>query len=327
MACVFHDPMNFDIQWKLAVEAVIYKFKDFLKSRFPYEVRKLPIHTFLGCPHRENRTGKGGCIYCFSPGFSTIDQGHSDIRMQISEGIARARTQGFSGKFIAYFQTGTNTYASIDTLNSQWKTIDDFHEDIIGLSVSTRPDCLSGDVLKLLSNIAERLMVWVELGLQSIHDRSLELIKRGHDYACFKDAVQSVRHYPDLLICAHIILGVPGESDDDMMETFRELNRLKVDGVKIHHLQVVKHTLLADWYNRGSVKVFDEDAYIDLLVRLLPHLSSDIMIHRLIGDIRDDLLIAPKWNLPKTRMIQLIEDGLKEKGVRQGSLLNSYAPG
>jgi len=301
---------------------IIYKFKDFLKERYPFPVRKLTIHTNLGCPHRENRTGKGGCIYCYNPGFSNLTSNLPDVPVQIHEGIARARTNGFKGNFIAYFQTETNTYAGIAMLEPWWREIENHPDDIVGLAIGTRPDCLTDEILSLLAELGKKYMVWLELGLQSARDRTLELINRHHDYACFVDAVSQTQTHNNILICAHIILGLPDESDDDMLFTIQEINRLKLDGVKIHHLQVVKNTVLAQWYEQGKVKVFNEHEYINLLVKLLPYLSAKITVHRLVGDIRDNFLIAPHWNLPKTRVIQLIEERMKSEGKFQGMLVD-----
>ena len=230
----------------------------------------------------------------------------------------RARERGFKGKFIAYFQTDTNTYADIEILEPWWRTIEEFRDDIVGLAIGTRPDCLSEEILDVLSDIGNKVMVWLELGLQSANDRTLELINRGHDYACFSEQVEQIKSYENIFICAHIILGLPGESFNDMLHTINELNRLAVHGVKIHHLQVVKNTVLADWYEQGRVKIFNEEEYIALLVRLLPHIAPNMVIHRLVGDIREDLLIAPKWKLPKTRIIQLVEERMKKENRFQG---------
>ena len=146
------------------------------------------------------------------------------------------------------------------------------------------------------------------------------LFRSGHDYACFEDAVKRIKRFSDLLVSTHIILGLPGESYSDMEFTISAINKLNLDGVKIHHLQVVKNTVLADWYSKGDVKVFSENEYINLLTELIPRLSPKISIHRLVGDIRDDMLIAPKWNLTKTQIIQLVEKGLKITGMYQGCL-------
>ncbi len=300
--------------------AVIYRFKDFLKDRYPFPVRKLPVHTHLGCPHRENRTGPGGCVYCYNSGFSELPDHFIDVHRQMREGISRARQKGFSGKFIAYFQTDTNTYASVKILEPWWRSIYQFPDDIIGLAVSTRPDYLPEKTLELLAGIGRDRMVWLELGLQSANDRTLEWINRGHNYRCFAETVMQVKRYENILLAAHIILGLPGEDRADMLHTVTEINRLELDGVKIHHLQVVQKTVLADRYAEGRVKTFTEKEYIRLLIDLLPHLSPDISIHRLAGDTRDDLLIAPRWKLTKTTIIQRVESGLRETGKYQGCL-------
>jgi len=303
---------------------VIYKFKDFLKERYPFEVRKLTIHTNLGCPHRENRTGAGGCVYCYNPGFSDLTTDQPDVPTQIHQGIIKARNKGFKGKFIAYFQTETNTYANIKVLEPWWREIETYLDDIVGLAIGTRPDCLSKKILSLLSDMGNKFMVWLELGLQSAHDRTLEIINRGHDFDCFVNAVNLTKEYENILICAHIILGLPKETDQDMLFTIQEINRLKLDGVKIHHLQVVKNTVLADWYAQGKVKVFNENEYIDLLAKLLPFLSSNITVHRLVGDIKQNLLIAPQWHMTKTGVIQLIEDRLKREDKIQGQYVDIF---
>ena len=304
-------------------DRLIYRFRDFLRERYPFPVRKLPLHAGLGCPHRDNGDGSSGCVYCYNPGFSDMSSDTpDDVGRQLERGIERSRRSGFSGKFIAYFQTGTNTYADIEQLESWWRLIERYPDDIVGLSIGTRPDCLSADIFALLAEFGEKFMVWLELGLQSANDGTLARINRGHTYQSFADAVDMSRLHENILICTHIILGLPGEGIEDMEHTVSTLNRLGVHGVKIHHLQVVKHTLLAEWYARGDVCVYDVNEYVSLLVKLLPQLSRQIVVHRLVGDIRNDLLIAPRWVLPKARVIQLVEQGLRDAGMRQGALVD-----
>ena len=257
----------------------------------------------------------------YNPGLSEISADFADVFVQISDGISKFRGRGYKGKFLVYFQTDTNTYADITVLEPWWRTIEQFPEDIAGLAVGTRPDCLNEELLKVLSDIGKKNMVWLELGLQSANDKSLRLINRGHDYNCFVNAVTQVKKFKDICLSAHIILGLPGENYKNMLHTIHELNRLSVDGVKIHHLQVVKHTLLAEWYKMGRVDLFTENEYINLLVELLPHLSPNICIHRLVGDIKNDLLIAPRWFSPKTKIIQMVEQRLNQEGKYQGKLV------
>lgn len=306
----------------MAMHKILYTLKQFLDDRFHMPVRKLPVHTFLGCPHRNAETGEGGCVYCNESGFSTPDRRERDVRTQIRQGIDRARGRGFKGRFIVYFQTGTNTCAEPDLLESWWRTALEFSGDVAGLSMSTRPDCLSDEDIRILSALGCELTVWVELGLQSASDSTLRRIHRGHVVRDFVDAVGRLRAHPHLLTCAHIILGLPGESEKDMLRTVRLLNGLGVHGVKIHHLQVVKGTVLADWFAQGRVPVMDEDAYIRLLVKLIPEIRPDMVIHRLFGDIHDSLLIAPKWKTPKSRMIQNFRKALEDADLFQGKCVS-----
>lgn len=294
-----------------------YSLRRFLQSHFDTEIRKLPLHTFLGCPHRDSESG-GGCIYCNDSGFSSINRQESQIRDQIVRGLTEAGNRGYTGRFIAYFQTGSNTCAEPDLLEAWWSTVLEFPQDIIGLSVSTRPDCLDSIHLDILNRLSEHLMIWLELGLQSANNQTLENINRGHDFGKFEQAVQLVKSHSDLHLVTHIILGLPGETKADMLHTIEALNRLAVDGIKMHHLQVVKNTLLAEQYRRGEVQVFDSSSYIQLLADLIPHVSERIVIHRLIGDTHPDLLIAPKWEKSKTQILQELDRQLSLAGLYQG---------
>ena len=296
----------------------LYTFKQFLDEHFDVPVRKLSLHTRLGCPHRDSRTGEGGCIYCNESGFSNLNNQEHDIRSQITLGLSDAKNRGYQGKHIAYFQTGTNTCAEPELLEAWWRTVLEFPEEIVGLSISTRPDCLSDADMDILSALSRELMVWVELGLQSANDETLRRINRGHDVWTFQDAVHRLEAHPDLLVCAHIILGLPGESEEDMIHTIRTLNQTKIHGIKIHHLQVVRNTVLSDWYRNDQIDVMDEDSYIRLLTEIIPHIRPDMVIHRLFGDIHPTLLIAPKWPTPKPRVIQKIMETLEHQNLYQG---------
>jgi radical SAM protein (TIGR01212 family) len=300
------------------MERILYTLKQFLDDRFEVPVRKLPIHTYLGCPHRDAETGLGGCIYCNESGFSNPEKQERNIRVQIQQGLSDARDSGKEGKYIAYFQTGTNTCAEPELLESWWRTVLEFPEDIIGLSVSTRPDCLADQDIRILSKLGQELMVWVELGLQSANDETLKRINRGHDVRSFLDAVDRLKAHPHLLTCAHIILGLPGETEADMEHTIQTLNHVGIHGIKIHHLEVVKDTVLADWFKEGRVSVLDEESYIRLMIRLIPRIRPDMVLHRLFGDIHSSMLIAPKWTSPKTRMIQKITEALESRNLYQG---------
>lgn len=295
-----------------------YRLKDFLNERFPYTVRKMPLHSNLGCPHRDRHSETGGCIFCYEPGFSSTHFRQKNISEQIESTLAYARKKGYQGKFMAYFQTGTNTYAPSDVLESLWKPILEYPDQIVAMAIGTRPDCISQATLELLQEMSQHLLVWLELGLQSVHNDSLIRINRGHDYTCFENMVQSLRPIPNLFVCAHIILGLPGETKKDMLTTIERLNTLGIDGVKIHHLQVPRHTVLETQYLNGEISIFTIAEYVDLITDLIPHLSGHMVIHRLTGEIRDDLLCAPRWPLAKVRVVQMIEEALKKKKVYQG---------
>ncbi len=285
------------------VKMEILTFAKFLKKHFSFPVKKIGIHTFWGCPHRKNRTGEGGCYYCDNRSFASGGFVPVPVEEQIEKSIARWRAKGFRGKFIAYFQSYTNTYAPIEVLKETYDKIYHFKEDIVGLSISTRPDCLNEEIVRLIAGYCSDFMVWLEIGLQSVHNRTLRLINRGHTYEDFINAVKLVRKEKNILICAHIILGLPGEGREDMRKTIEEINRLRLDGVKIHHLQIVRDTVFHKWYKEGKIKVMDWEEYLDLLLYLVPKLNPEIVVHRLLNDCPDDLLIAPRWSITKQEFL------------------------
>ena len=295
-----------------------YRLKDFLNNHFGVMVRKMPLHSNLGCPHRDSTVNEGGCIFCYEPGFSFMDNQSQNTETQIESVLQYAERKGYQGKFMAYFQTGTNTYADRNVLESLWKPILEYPDKIVAMAIGTRPDCLSLEAIDLLKEMSSHLMVWVELGLQSIHNRTLQHINRGHDYQTFEKMVFELESIPNLYVCAHIILGLPGETKGDMLKTIHQLNSIPVDGVKFHHLQIPKHTKLETLYKEGKIKVYTIHEYVNLITDLLPHLSSQIVVHRLTGEIKNDLLVAPRWPLPKVRVVQLIEEMLRKKRVVQG---------
>ncbi len=290
----------------------IKTFSNFLRQRFPFPVRKLAVHSFLGCPHRDNKIGRGGCFYCNNSSFSKIaGKREIDIQQQISSALTASRQKGYRGKFIVYYQSYTNTFAELSVLEKMFLPVYRFKDDVVGIAVSTRPDCLEDKVLALLDDLGKNFMVWVEIGLQSAHNRTLQLINRGHNYECFLDAVSRAQKYKNLLLCAHIILGLPGETRNDMLFTITEIVRLRLDGIKIHHLQIIKDTVFQKWYDQGKIKVMDWKDYMNLLLFLLPYLGEDIVVHRLVSDAPDEMLIAPKWDISKQEFLNRLYEELK----------------
>ena len=295
-----------------------YTFDRFLKERFGFKVRKICVDAGFTCPNRDGKTGYGGCIYCHAPGFVPYDSERGkSVAVQREEGKSRLRARGFKGKFLVYFQAYSNTYAPVSVLKDLYdEALAD--EDVIGLAIGTRPDCVPEEVLVLLEDYAKKYHVWIEYGIQSVHDRTLEYINRGHDYAQFEDAVERTRNR-GIFICAHIILGLPGEKKDHMCETAKRLSDLGIDGVKVHHLQVVQGTDLEAKYNKDEVRVFQVEEYIPLLCDIIEVLSPGIVVHRLVGDIRNELLIAPRWTRSKAEILNLVDKELIRRGSCQGT--------
>jgi len=297
-----------------------FTFNQFLREQFGIKVQKISLDAGFTCPNRDGKVGYGGCIYCHNPGFVAATPHRSKkIREQIEIAMISAKKRRFKGKFLAYFQAYSNTYAPVDTLKQLYdEALED--DEIVGLSVGTRPDCVSEEVLSLLERYALRYLVWIEYGLQSAHDKTLKLINRGHDFKCFRDAVKRTRDR-GIYICAHVILGLPGEDEEKMYETIRILSDLKIDGIKLHHLQVVKQTVLEDRYRNGGIRVFSRDEYISLVCNIIERLPSGMVIHRLMGDVRPGLLVAPDWKMPKTEIIARVDKELERRNTYQGIFL------
>ena len=239
------------------------------------------------------------------------------IAAQIEDGKEVMRRKYKAEKFIAYFQAYSNTYAAVEHLSEI------FHQaltvpDVVGLIIATRPDCLPEDVLELLRDINKKPYLWLELGVQSIYDRSLKIINRHHDHSCSLNAIKRAKAR-GLRVCSHLILGLPGESRDEMLAMAGEMNRLGVDGVKLHLLHVMKKTILADMYGRGEVSVMGRDEYAGLVCDFLELLDPRILIHRLTGDGGHDNLIAPLWSLKKFEILNLIDAEMERRGTSQGS--------
>lgn len=295
-----------------------YPFNRFLKERFPFKVSKIPVHAGFTCPNRDGTLGEGGCIYCANESFSpNVTKGHGSIKEQIRDGKDFLRKRYGAERFIVYFQAFTNTYANTDILKARYEeALAD--EDIIGISIGTRPDCVSDEILALISSYTRDYHVWIEYGLQSIHDHTLQKINRGH---LFKDCLDAVNRTKGLgiYICVHVILGLPDEDWDDMMETASAVSSLGVDGIKIHHLYVAKNTLLAEEYFKGMVKTMSLDEYIPLVADFLERISPEITIQRLMGDTHGRFLISPIWSEGKSKILSKITQELERRDSFQGA--------
>lgn len=291
-----------------------------MRARFNFPVYKLPVDAGFTCPNRDGRLGQGGCIYCYNPGFSPPalnGKGRTSIPEQIQRGKSTLKRGKKGRKFLVYFQPYTNTYARPSILKKLYEeALRD--EDVLGLCIGTRPDCVDEEILNLIESYTAKYHIWIEYGLQSMHDKTLSRINRGHSFAQFEDAVNHTKGR-GIFICVHIILGLPGETKEDMLKTVEVISKMGIDGVKIHHLQVIEGTPLAEEFRRGRVKVFDLEEYIALVCHALEHLAPQITIQRLFGEtLEDKLLIAPRWQKTKGEILKAIENELLKRGSSQG---------
>jgi len=298
-----------------------YDLNSYLRNMFGCRVQKISLDAGLTCPNRDGRISTGGCIYCNSRGSGTgaSSQGLS-ITEQIMRGKEFLKKRYKAQKFIAYFQSFSNTYGPYEKLKGLYEealAID----DIVGLSIGTRPDCVDESVLTLLESYAKDYLVWIEYGLQSIHDRTLAAINRGHDVECFKGAVEKSRGR-GIKICAHVILGLPFEDRHDMLATAKAVAAMGIDGIKIHLLYVVKGTRMEKLYLEGEYRCLEQEEYANLVCDFLELLPPDMVIQRLTGDPHPHELVAPEWSLRKNKTLSRIKEILTERESWQGKRFN-----
>lgn len=293
-----------------------YRLSSFFKRKFGEPVYKISIDAGFSCPNRDGTIGLDGCSYCYNPSFAPFSR--SDHPLSISEQIQRGRKKNKQALYLAYFQSYTNTYGPLDHLKALYDEALS-HSDVVGLSIATRPDCISEEILAMLEDYAARCHLWIEYGLQSAHDSTLKRIKRGHSSDSFAKAVNLTRNR-GIYTCAHIILGLPGETTSMIYKTIDFLNNLNIDGVKFHHLQIIKHTALAEQYLRREFEVYEKaEDYIPVICNCLEKLSPGIIIHRLASQAASrELLIAPHWPESAGEIASLVEKELKVRGSFQG---------
>lgn len=293
-------------------------YSSYLKNRYGCKVYRIGLDAGFTCPNRDGTKGSGGCLYCNADGSRApyVRPGDS-VHKQLEARIRYLKDRKSAKKFIAYFQAFTNTYASIDKLRQVYDEVLRFDE-ITGISIGTRPDAIDDDRLSLISSYKNRYEIWLEYGLQSVHDRTLKLINRGHSFNDFLRAVHLTREFA-IPTCAHIVLGLPGETKEDMVETAKRLNELKIDGVKIHLLHILKGSRLETLYREGKVTLLERDEYVEIVCDFLECLSPDIIIQRLTGEGRGPDHIAPEWALDKLGIIEQIKKTLLQRQTHQGS--------
>jgi radical SAM protein (TIGR01212 family) len=293
-------------------------YNRYLRARFGGRVQKVSIDAGFTCPNVDGTVAFGGCTFCDNRSFSPSRRvPRQAIAEQIERGIRLLRLRyARVERFIAYFQPATNTYAPLDRLREVYETAL-AHPGVVGLAIGTRPDCVPDEVLDLLSELASRTYVSVEYGLQTIHDRSLAWMNRGHGYLAFVDAIERSRDR-GFQICAHVMLGLPGESREDMLATAREIARLGVDAVKLHNLYVVPGTPLAEQVARGECELLERDEYISILVDFLELLPLETLIERISGDAPADYFVGPAWCLDKPAVREALAAELERRDSWQG---------
>ena len=288
-----------------------------LRQRFGEKIYKVTLNGGMTCPNRDGKIGKRGCIFCSAGGSGDFAASASlSITEQIRQQIQMVSAKRPIHKYIAYFQAYTNTYAPVEYLEKLFTEAIQ-NPDICALSIGTRPDCLEEPVIRLLSRLNQIKPVWVELGLQTIHEHTARYIRRGYPLSCFDQAMQSL-HQAGLDVIVHTILGLPGETSRDVLDTMKYLNTCQIQGIKLQLLHVLSGTDLAADYQAGKFSVLNREEYIDLVIRCLEHLNPSIVIHRVTGDGPKDLLIAPLWASRKREVLNLLHHQMKEQGSYQG---------
>lgn len=292
-------------------------FNRHLREIFGEKVFKVPLDAGFTCPNRDGTKGSGGCIYCSSRGSGDFagEVTHS-IEQQFAEVKERMRKKWPKAKYMAYFQAYTNTYAPISKLRRVYEEALN-QEGVVGISIATRPDCLPEEVLDYLEELNQRTYLWVELGLQSIHDKTMDWVGRGHNYDDFLEGVAALQKR-GIRVCVHIILGFPGETYEDMMATAQAVAALRVQGIKIHLLHILKGTPLAEIYQKEPFPLPTLEEYISLVIDILEVLPKEMVIHRLTGDGVPDELIAPLWSRKKWEVLNAIDQELLKRDTWQG---------
>ncbi|MFW6134039.1 MAG: TIGR01212 family radical SAM protein [Elusimicrobiota bacterium] len=297
------------------------KFSQYLKNKYNCRVYKVSVDAGFNCPNRDGSLAQGGCIFCNNRGFSFNTRTDKiTLKQQISTGIEFVKKRYKAEKFFIYFQAFTNTYAPLDVLKKKYSIVKEF-EDIVGVCVSTRPDCINKEILDIIEEEFRDYRIWIELGLQSINNKTLKLINRNHTYEDFLDAFKLIKHRGNIKICVHTIIGLPGEDTDEIMGTAKEMARLKVDGIKIHPLHVMKDTALENMYNNGQYSAMDIKYYADLATEFLQYLHPDTVVQRITAQCLGEYLVAPDWIKDKNKQLREIEKQLEVKDRYQGKLV------
>jgi len=288
-----------------------------LRHTFGHKVFKVALDGGFDCPNRDGTVAHGGCTFCSASGSGDYAGNRSDdLIKQFNEIKEKMHTKWKDGKYMAYFQAFTNTHAPLPELKEKYETVLNL-DSVVGLSIATRPDCLPDDVVEYLAELHERTYLWVELGLQTVHERTANLINRAHDFSTYVKGVEKLRKH-GIRVCSHIINGLPMETTDMMMETAHEVAKLDVQGIKIHLLHLLKGTPMVKQYEKGMLEFLSLNDYVNLVCDQLEILPPEMIIHRITGDGPIDLMIGPMWSVNKWEVLNSIDEELVRRNSWQG---------
>jgi uncharacterized protein len=292
-------------------------YNRWLKDTFAARVYKIGLRLDFTCPNRDGTVAVGGCIYCNNASHTPQNyQPRSSVTEQLERGAAAIQRRHRAEKFIAYFQSYTNTYGAVSKLEKLYREALDF-PGVVGLSIATRPDCLPDDALSLLADLSHHTNLWLELGLESMQDRTLRWVNRGHGLREFVETVERCKQR-ELQLCTHLILGFPGESRAEILDTPLLLNRLQINGIKLHNLHVIKNTGLEKLYAAGSLMLCSQTEYVALVVDFLELLDPAMVVHRLTGETYRAITVAPEWSINKMAVHNAICEELERRDSWQG---------
>lgn len=295
-----------------------------LRNTFGHKVFKVALDGGFDCPNRDGTVAHGGCTFCSVSGSGDFAGNRADdILTQFHTIKDRMHEKWKDGKYMAYFQAFTNTHAPVEVLRERFEPVLN-QERVVGISIATRPDCLPDDVVEYLAELNERTYLWVELGLQTVHEKTAQLINRAHDFQCYVDGVNKLRKH-NIRICSHIINGLPQETPEMMMETAREVAKLDVQGIKIHLLHLLKGTPMVKQYEKGLLEFLSFDEYVQLVCDQLEILPPEMIVHRITGDGPIDLMVGPMWSVNKWEVLNTIDAELKRRNSHQGKYYQKVA--
>lgn len=289
----------------------------FLREKFGEKVFKISLDGGFSCPNRDGKISKGGCVFCSERGSGDYaGDRHLSISDQFDDIKEMMAKKWKSGKYIAYFQAYTNTYAPVDELRRKYEEALN-KEGVVAIAIATRPDCLGEDVLDLLDEINKKVYLWIELGLQTSNDETAKRINRGYKLEVFEEAMKKLKER-NIDVVVHDILGLPGETKEDMLNSVNYIAHSGAKGIKLHLLHLMKDTPMVSLYEKGKIEFLSEEDYIDLIVKAVSMLPEDMVVHRLTGDAPRALLIGPMWSLKKWEILNAIDKKLEDEDIWQG---------